>query len=396
MQRRERAGGIGRLGLPGKGESLAAAAAEIQLPPGAAAAGLGHPLGAAERLESGAAMPDLGQRLVLDVVEGEGGDGFGRMAGQDLAGWRHVQVLLAPAAHAGLGVAGVVVRHDIVDHQHALQPLLCCLDQIDRRLGLRAGRHQRRPVLERPAIILDMGDLEALGAKLDRELDDLVQMVEVLAVHHGVDGQRQADRGDLLGERQLLGMAVLVAADPVGALGPAVLDAELEMIEPGIGQALELGPVEQDAGGDQVGVLADRRGMADQLRQIRPQGRLAAGKMGLEHAQGMGLIDHMLPGGRIELTIDPLQLQRIGAVGALQRTAVGQLGEQRHGRRDPPCGRRIHGQAAPLGSSCRRRRRRTEPVAPAASSGEAGQARKEHSGRPPAPSCHAAVRSSTD
>ena len=108
----------------------------------------------------------------LTLSKRERRDAFRGVAGQDLARRRDVQVLPRPAAHAGLGIARVVVGHHVVDHEHALEPLARRLDQRDRALGLLAGRHQRRAVGERPAVVLDVGDLEAPGAELDRELDD--------------------------------------------------------------------------------------------------------------------------------------------------------------------------------------------------------------------------------
>ena len=60
--------------------------------------------------------------------EFEPGDAFGGMAGQDLAGRRDVEELPAPAAHAFLRPQRVIIRHHIVDREHALQPRLRFLD----------------------------------------------------------------------------------------------------------------------------------------------------------------------------------------------------------------------------------------------------------------------------
>ena len=98
---------------------------------------------------------------------------------------------------------------------------------VDRAHGLLPGRHQRGAVDQRPAVVLDVRDLEPLRAELDREIDDLAEMVEVLAMHHGIDRERQPGRPDHRRQRHLLGVALAVAADPVGAVGATVLDAEI-------------------------------------------------------------------------------------------------------------------------------------------------------------------------
>ena len=77
------------------------------------------------------------------------------------------------------------------------------------------------------------------------------------------------------------------------------------MIEPRLDQGVELGLVEQDARGDQVAVLAECCGMAHQVDEIAPRGRLAAREVGLQHAEGCGLIEHAAPGRGVELRTPP-------------------------------------------------------------------------------------------
>ena len=105
--------------------------------------------------------------------EFEPGDGLGGMAGQDLAGRRNVEELPAPAAHAFLRPQRVVVRHHIVDGEDALQPRFGLLDDAAGLLDLRQRRHQRGAVLQRPAVILHIGDFQPVGVEIDRHLDDV-------------------------------------------------------------------------------------------------------------------------------------------------------------------------------------------------------------------------------
>src|SRR5262249_60772442 len=96
----------GGRGIAGEQEGLAAAAAEILVPPRATAARLAHPVGAAEGAEGRGVAPDIGERVVAHRPELEPGDGFRRMARQHAAGRRDVERAPAPAADTGLGVAG--------------------------------------------------------------------------------------------------------------------------------------------------------------------------------------------------------------------------------------------------------------------------------------------------
>ena len=82
------------------------------------------------------------RRPVAHVVEDEAGNGLGGVAGQYLARRRDVEDAAAPAAHAGLGPAGVVVGHHEVDDEHALQALARALDQLGAAQHLLARRHQ--------------------------------------------------------------------------------------------------------------------------------------------------------------------------------------------------------------------------------------------------------------
>ena len=72
--------------------------------------------------------------------------------------------------------------------------------------------------------------------------------------------------------------------------------------------------------------------MAHQLLEIAPGGGLAAGEVNLQGAEGRGLVDDALPDRGAQLVAGGGKLQRIGAIGALQRAAVGQLGQDRQGR----------------------------------------------------------------
>src|SRR5262245_23295647 len=140
-------------------ESLTTAAAIVLVTSRTGPAGLLHPGLAAEGVERRRFAPDLAERMFTDVPEFKTGNDFGGMAGKYLAGRRYVERTAAPTADTGLRKTGIIVGHDRVDDNTAVEARAQHLDLAHRLVDLRARRHQRRPVLQRPAIILNVRDL---------------------------------------------------------------------------------------------------------------------------------------------------------------------------------------------------------------------------------------------
>ena len=84
-----------------------------------------------------------------------------------------------------------------------------------------------------------MGNLEALSAKLHRKLDIAADIVDVLAMDGGVDGQRKPELGHPAGDVELLLRGAGIGADPLGVLGVDVLERDLHVIEAALGEVLE-------------------------------------------------------------------------------------------------------------------------------------------------------------
>ena len=63
------------------------------------------------------------------------------------------------------------------------------------------------------------------------------QAVEVLAMHHHVQRQRQAGRADGGGEARLPRMRAREAGDAIAVVRLVILEAELDMLQPGLGEA---------------------------------------------------------------------------------------------------------------------------------------------------------------
>ena len=149
-----------------------------------------------------------------------------------------------------------------------------------------------------------------------------------------LSGERQAERTHPAGDLQLLGVAALVVGDAVGVGGVGILDRDLHVIQTARGQRLQALAGERHGGGDEIGVEADLGGLRDDLLQVAPDGGLAAGEVQLQHAEVCGLRQHVEPDFGRQLVGDAFQRQRVGAIGALQGTAMRQLGQQADRRRD--------------------------------------------------------------
>src|SRR5437764_10789170 len=104
MLRGEMADGVGRGGIARQRQSLAATAAEVDVLAleGTAPARLDHPLGAAVAIEGVGLEPDLPERPLTHVVEGEPRNRRGRLAWQTLAARRDEDRVATPSAHARL------------------------------------------------------------------------------------------------------------------------------------------------------------------------------------------------------------------------------------------------------------------------------------------------------
>src|ERR1700722_9641149 len=124
-------------------------------------------------------------------------------------------------------------------------------------------------------------------------------------------------------------MRILETGNPIGDDGFVTLKADLHMAQPGIGQRRKLFARQQHRRGDEIGIEPDIAGVLDQFDQILARGGFAAGEMNLQHADLGQLGKDLLPFLRRQFAAAAIQLDRIGAIGTLQWTAMRQLGEHR-------------------------------------------------------------------
>ena len=104
-----------------------------------------------------------------------------------------------------------------------------------------------------------MRDLDPPRAEFDREINHARRVLDIAAMDDGVDGERQALGRHPGGDLALLGVAALVAADPIGLRRVDALDRKLDVIEAGGDEAIKQVARQADAGGDQIGVEPDLR-----------------------------------------------------------------------------------------------------------------------------------------
>jgi hypothetical protein len=147
-------------------------------------------------------------------------------------------------------------------------------------------------------------------------------------MHDRVHGQRQLVPHDLGRERALARKRAVIARDVVGGGGLAVLDGDLHVIEPGRGERAQFPLGDADCGGDEIGVEPGRVRARRDIDEIAARPGLAAREVDLQDPERRGLTEHADPGRGVELVFARIERERVGAIGATERTAVGQLGEQ--------------------------------------------------------------------
>ena len=151
-----------------------------------------------------------------------------------------------------------------------------------------------------------------------------------------------------------------VAGDAVGVGGVGVLNGDLHVVEAGRRQRLQSLARQRHGRCDEVGVEADLGRLRHDRFEVAPHGGLAAREVQLQDAEIGCLREHVEPNLRRQLAGNALELERVGAVGTLQRTAVGQLRQQPDGRPRTGLGAtgrtrfqlHAHAVTTPLSASC--------------------------------------------
>ena len=101
------------------------------------------------------------------------------------------------------------------------------------------------------------------------------------------------------------------------------LEAELEMIQTRVDKSGERFFAQGQAAGDQADVQTGGAPRGDQLDNVGTRERLATRQVRLEHACGRGFLKNTSPSLGGQFGVARGQLQRIRAIHAAQRAAVG-------------------------------------------------------------------------
>jgi hypothetical protein len=144
--------------------------------------------------------------------------------------------------------------------------------------------------------------------EIERHCDQRIEMMQVLAVNDEIEGEWQPGVAHKPGDLELAGMASRESADTIAALFIAILDAELDMIEAGGDERIEALGIQQNTRCDEIGIKPGAMGLADKIGQIAACGRLAAGEMDLQHAEGSRFGDNPTPLFRRQLVARALEL----------------------------------------------------------------------------------------
>ena len=106
-------------------------------------------------------FPDLPERALLDIFKRHSGQNVRRVARQDIAIRLDEENFAPPAAHAGLGIFRVVVRDHKFHVNAAAEAFFGAFQNFERAVELRARGQQSRAIGKGPAVILDVGELDA-------------------------------------------------------------------------------------------------------------------------------------------------------------------------------------------------------------------------------------------
>src|SRR5579859_5550835 len=196
--------GVGGGGIAGEEQGLAAAAAEILGATVAGFAGFLHPVFATKLFKGFGHFPDLAQAAVLHVFKLQSGNDLCGVAGKSFASGCDEHEFAPPAAHAGLGIFGVIVRYDVLDTNFSGEALLRALEEINRSLELLAVGQETVAIGESPAVILHVGEFDASGAGGFGEGEHFGELIEVLTVDYKVEGNGDATGFQPLEDAELL------------------------------------------------------------------------------------------------------------------------------------------------------------------------------------------------
>ena len=327
MVRRQIAHRVGIVGVTGQQVRLAAATAEVPGSFRTAATGLLHPRLAAKTVEGRRVIPDGADVRLTHIGELQSRQHARRVTGHGRAVGRDGEKYRPQAVHARLGPGLEVVRHHEIDLHPAADALAKAPRGLLRPLELCTAGQEVLAVEPRPAVVLRVGELDVLRAHALGHLENLTHVIDIEPVQHHVQHHRIAVLADESGHLRLQ-LEGARAAQEIIQLARAVLERQLDVIEPGRLQRAHARLGHADAGGDQVDVEPERVRLRDDRLEVLAHQRLPARKPELHRAQGARLAQHADPVLGPKLRPGFGKVRRVVAEHAMQRAAVGQLQQQ--------------------------------------------------------------------
>ncbi len=95
------------------------------------------------------------------------------------------------------------------------------------------------------------------------------------------------------------------------------------MVEPGLHQSSQHAFRDPDGGRDQIGIKTGRLSAGGDIYEIAPRAGLATRQMHLQHPQFSCFAEYTQPNRNVELALSRIERERIRAIGAAERAAMG-------------------------------------------------------------------------
>ena len=240
---------------------------------------------------------------------------------------------VAPTVHTRLGALLVIVGHDKVQGHTVRVALPIGIGDGLGALELLSAGHEGLAIFKRPAVVLRVGQFDVVGLQALGQLQNSLHLIDIVPVQHKVEHHGIAVVFDRPSDLQLLVEGFAGAAQQFVDLPVTGLKAHLDMIQTRGAQLGDAPLGKPHPRSDQIAVIPQTARFYDQFLKVLAQQRLAAGKPQLRGPQLARLAQHPAPDWRVQFLFERGNIQGIGAVGALQGTAVSQLREQPQRRR---------------------------------------------------------------
>jgi hypothetical protein len=187
---------------------------------------------------------------------------------------------------------------------------------------LLAGGKKRIAIGESPAVILNVGELNAAGTGGFGEGEHCGELIDVAAVNDEVESDGDTMAFEPFADTEFLRVG-FGSGDFVGGLFACALKAQLKMIESGLDESFEARFIERQAGANEIYVEAGSARGADEIEDVRAGEGFAAGEIGLKNAETNSLAKDAGPIFGRKFEIAGFEFEGVGTIDAMKRATVG-------------------------------------------------------------------------